>query len=62
MNATDRELLMSKMKRLGEEWDAHLRREWRSGRPAAQLARDYGLEPATIEALIPRNLPKRRPE
>lgn len=60
MTRLERELMRLRMQRLGEEWDARLRLEWRHGRPAAQLARDYGLDPATVEVLIPRTLRKRK--
>jgi hypothetical protein len=59
MTNIERWLLKVKLRQLGEEWDRRLQLEWMRGRPARQLARDYGLEPATVEAIIPRTLKKR---
>lgn len=59
MSPAERELMMLHMKRLGTEWDKRLRSEWLAGRPARWLAAEYGLELATIEALIPQQLTKR---
>jgi hypothetical protein len=60
MSPAERELVLWRLKRLGEEWDTRLRGEWLSGTPSVQIARLYGLELATVEALIPRTLPKRK--
>jgi hypothetical protein len=43
MSPVDRDAVMWRLKRLGEEWDARLRGEWLYGRPAAHIARSYGL-------------------
>ena len=60
MRRTDQEAMRLRLGRLGKEWDSRLRREWLDGRPAVLLARDYGLEPETLEAVLPVRLGKRK--
>ena len=60
MRRTDPESMRLRLGRLGREWDSRLRQEWLDGRPAALLARDYGLELETLDAVLPARLKKRK--
>lgn len=56
----ERWFMECRLKRLGEHWDKKLRTQWLMGTPAAVIAREYGLELETVEAIIPRRLTKRK--
>jgi hypothetical protein len=60
MSKTEREAVRVRLFQLGKEWDSRLRREWLGGRPAAAIARYYGLELATLDAVLPAQITKRK--
>jgi hypothetical protein len=60
MSHTEREAIRVRLLRLGKEWDSRLRKEWLDGRPAAAIAHHYGLEPATLDAVLAAQITKRK--
>jgi hypothetical protein len=56
-----RELTRFKLLRLGDFWDAKLRKDRRNGRSAKRIAADYGLDIETVEAVAPARIRKRKP-
>ena len=60
MSLVERETMRLKLRHLGRGWDKRLCQEWLDVRPAALLAHDYGLELATIDAVLPAQIKRRK--
>ena len=56
----ERESTYLRLGQLGNGWDLRIRMMWTRGRTAKSIAEEFGLELATVEAIIPKRIKKRR--